>query len=87
MIKMPNPNQEPPISSKAPNEDLNDMVVLCTFKIKIKGKNLDNRHIKDQQGPYSNQDQDPKAQSAISNILKSPKSRLKGKGCSLHLQN
>ena len=34
-IKMPNPSQEPPASSKAPNDDLKDMDVLCTFKIKI----------------------------------------------------
>ena len=34
-IKMTNPSQEPPASSKAPNEDLKDMDVLCTFKIKI----------------------------------------------------
>ena len=34
-IKMPNPSQEPPMSSKALNEDLKDMDVLCTFKIKI----------------------------------------------------
>ena len=27
--KMPNPSQEPPASSKAQNEDLNDMDVLC----------------------------------------------------------
>ena len=32
---MPNPSQEPPASSKAPNEDLKDMDVLCNFKIKI----------------------------------------------------
>ena len=31
---MPNPSQEPQTSSKAPNEDLKDMDVLCTFKIK-----------------------------------------------------
>ena len=35
-IKMPNPSQEPPASSKAPNEDLKDMDVLCTFKINPK---------------------------------------------------
>ena len=34
-IKMPNPSQEPPASSKAPDKDLKDMDVLCTFKIKI----------------------------------------------------
>ena len=37
-IKMPNPSQEPPVSSKAQNEDLKDMYVLCTFKIKIVAK-------------------------------------------------
>ena len=35
MIKMPNPSQEPQTSSKAPNQDLKDMDVLCDFKIKI----------------------------------------------------
>ena len=34
-IKMPNPSQEPQESSKAPNEDLKDMDVLSTFKIKV----------------------------------------------------
>ena len=34
-IKMPNPNQEPPASSKAPNEDLEDMDILFTSTIKI----------------------------------------------------
>ena len=33
MIKMPNLSQEPPASSKAPDEDLKEMDVLCTFKI------------------------------------------------------
>ena len=36
---IPNPSQEPPASSKAQNEDLKDMDVLFTFKIKIEGKN------------------------------------------------
>ena len=40
-IKMPNPNQEHPASSKAPNEDLKDIDVLCTFKIKKESQNLD----------------------------------------------
>ena len=40
-IKMPNPSQEPPASSKAPNEDFKDIGVLCTFKIKKKSHNLD----------------------------------------------
>ena len=34
-IKMPNPSQESPVSSKAPNQDLNGIDVLCSFKIKI----------------------------------------------------
>ena len=37
-IKMLTPSQEPPASSKAPNEDLKDMDDFCTFKIKIEIK-------------------------------------------------
>ena len=33
-IQMLNLSQEPPVSSKAQNQDLKDMDVLCTFKIK-----------------------------------------------------
>ena len=58
-IKMPNPSQEPPASSKAPNKDLKDIVVLYTLKIKIKSQNLEHGCIIDQ-GPYPNQDQDAK---------------------------
>ena len=58
-MKMTNPNQEPPPSSKAPNDDLKDMDVLCTFKIKIESHNLENGCIKDQ-WPYPNQDKDAK---------------------------
>ena len=47
-IQMQNPSQEPPASSKAPNQDLKDMDVLCTFKIKIESKNLEYEYIKDQ---------------------------------------
>ena len=36
--KMPNPSQEPPAPSKAPNEDLKVMDVLCTFKINMRAK-------------------------------------------------
>ena len=85
-IKKPNPSQEPPASSKAPNEDLKDMDVLCTFKIKIESQNSDHGCIKDQ-WPYPNQDQDSKPQSGTSSVLQSPKWGLKGHGCSLHLQN
>ena len=34
-IKMPNPYQEPPASSKGPIQDLKVMDILCIFKIKI----------------------------------------------------
>ena len=53
---MPNPSQEPPASSKDPNEDLKDMDVLYTLKIKIESQYLDYGCIKDQ-WPYQNQDQ------------------------------
>ena len=46
-IRMSNPSYEPPVSSKAPNEALKDMDVLCTFKIKIESQNLDHGYIKD----------------------------------------
>merc|ERR1711954_358816 len=47
-IRMPNPCQEPPASSKAPNQDLKDMDVLCTFQIKRGSQNLNHGCIKDQ---------------------------------------
>ena len=47
-IKIPNPSQELPASSKAPNEDLKDSDVLCTFKIKIEGQNFEHGCVKDQ---------------------------------------
>ena len=47
-IKMPNPSQEPPASTKSSNQDLKDMDVLCTFKIKIESGNLECGCIKDQ---------------------------------------
>ena len=37
-IKMPNPSQEPPVSSKAPHLDLTDKDFLCTFKIKMESQ-------------------------------------------------
>ena len=40
-IKIRNPSQVTPASSKAPNKDLKDMDVLCTFKIKIERETLD----------------------------------------------
>ena len=47
-IKMPNLSQESPTSSKAPNEDLKDMDVLCTFKSKIESQNTDQGYMEDQ---------------------------------------
>ena len=46
-IQVPNPSQEPPASSKAPIQDLKDMDVLCTFKIKLESQNSEHGHIKD----------------------------------------
>ena len=45
-IRKPNPSQEPPASSKAPNEDLKDINVLCTFEIKIENQNSDHGSMK-----------------------------------------
>ena len=74
-IKMPNPCEEPPASSKAPNEDLKDMDVLCTFKIKIESQNSEYVCTKDK-WPYPNQDKHPKSQSETS-IFKAPNEDLK----------
>ena len=39
-IKMPNPSQKPPASSKSPNGDIKDIDVLCTFRLKLEGKKI-----------------------------------------------
>ena len=46
-IKMPNPSQEPPASSKAQNEDLKELDILCTFKIKIESPYMHHGCVKD----------------------------------------
>ena len=84
-IKMKNPSQEPPAPTKAQNQDLKDMDVLCIFKFKIESQNLEHGCIKDQ-WTYPNQDQDAKPHLGSSSVLQSPKSVLKGHICSLHLQ-
>ena len=86
MLKMQSHSQEPPASSKAPHEDLKDMDVLCTFKIRTESQNLHHGFIKDQ-WLYPNLDEDANPQSETSSVLQSSKSGLKGHGCSLHLQN
>ena len=71
-IKMPKPNLEPPESSKAQNQDLKDMDVLCTIKIKMKSQNSDYGCIKDKL-PYPDEDQYVKPKTGTSCILQSPK--------------
>ena len=39
-IKMPNPSQDPPVFSKAPNQNFKDMDVLGALKIKMRTKIL-----------------------------------------------
>ena len=75
-IKMPNQNQEPSASSIAPNDDLKDMDVLCTFKIKIESQNLDNGYIKDQ-WPYLNKIKLPNSSQEPSASSKAPSLDLK----------
>ena len=62
------------------------MNVLSTLKIKIESKNS-KYWLSEDQRPYQNQYQDAKTQSGTSIVLQSPKSGLKGHGCSLHFQN
>ena len=84
-IKILNPSQEPPLSSKAQNQGEEDMDVLYTFKIKIKRQNLDCWCMKEQL-LFPNQDKDAKYQSRTSRVLQSQESGLKGHGCSLYLK-
>ena len=67
-INLLNSSQEPPASSEAPNQDLKDMDVLFTFKIKTESQNLDHGCIKDQ-WPYPNKGQDAKSQSGTYSVL------------------
>ena len=80
-ICMQNPNQEPPVSSKAPNQDLKDMDVLCIFKIKLVSSNSELMCPKAQQ-LYANQEKYVKPHSGTSSVIQIPKSGLKGYGCS-----
>ena len=79
------PSQEPPASSKAPHQDLEDMDVLHTFNIKIESQNWEQGCVKDQV-PHPNQDKIAKTQSGTSSIFQSPKTGLLGHGCRLGLQ-
>ena len=83
---MPTPSKESKASSEAPNMDIKDLDILCTFQIKIESTSSKHWCIKDQ-WPHPNHDQDAKSQPGASSNLQIPKSRLKGHRCSLHLQN
>ena len=81
---MPNPNQEPPASSKAPNEGLKDMDVLCALKIKIESQNSDHGCVKSSDHvqikiKMPNPSQEPKHPPK-------PQAVLKRYGCSLLFQ-
>ena len=58
-IKIPNPCQEPPASSKAPNEDTKNIDILCTFKIKIERQNLEHGNYIQIQIKIQNPNQEP----------------------------
>ena len=69
-------NQEPPVSSKSPIQDLKDIDVLCTSKIMIVSLNLERVCTKDQQ-LYTNQEKmsNPSQESPVSS--KAPNQDLK----------
>ena len=85
-IKIQNYSQKPPASSRASNQNLKDMDVLCIFIIVSESWNLEYGCIINQ-WPYPNQYRDAKPQSGTSSPPQSPKSELKGHGCSLHIWN
>merc|ERR1712025_300247 len=102
-IKMPKPSQEPPASSKAPDEDLKDMVVLCTFKIKRESSHLEHGcslHLQNQgrepkfgswmyQRPVTLSKSRSKCQTPVRNLQHPPKPQMRTNrhGCSLQLQH
>ena len=75
-IRMPNPSQESPASSMAPNHDLNNMYILCTFIIQIESKNSDHGYIKDQR-PYPNKFKMPNPTQETPASSKAPNDDLK----------
>ena len=60
-IKISYSSQEHQASPKAPNQNLKDIDVHCTFKIKRESHNSEFSYIKDM-WPYPNQNQDVKPQ-------------------------
>ena len=82
-IKMPNPSQEPPASPKDPNEDLKDIDVLCTLKIRIESQNLDHMCVKDSD-PIQNKINMPNPSQEPLASSKAPNQDLRH-GCSLRL--
>ena len=46
-IQMQNPSQEPQASSGTPKQDLEDIDILCTLKIKIESQNWEDGCTKD----------------------------------------
>ena len=83
---MPNPSQAHPVSSKDPHQDINNMDVLCTFKINKENQNLDQTYLKIYE-LNSNHDQDAKLQSGTSSIPYCLKCGLSGHSYSFYLQN
>ena len=68
---MLNLSHEPPAFSIAPNQDLKESDVLCSFKIKTESQHLEHWFIIDH-WPYLNKDEDAETKSGTSSILQSP---------------
>ena len=68
-IKMLNSSQENPVSSKVQNEDLKNMDILCTFKIKAESQNFDHWCIR----PATISKSRSRNQTPVRNLQHSPK--------------
>ena len=75
-IMIPSPSLEHPVSSQAQNEDLKDINVLCTLKIKIESQYLGYGCTKDHWS-YQNQEQMPNPSQEPSASSKTPNEGLK----------
>ena len=85
-ISKPSLGCQTPVTSKAPNQDLKDMDVLCTFKLKMESQNLDHGCVTDQRRSLY-QDSDSYIQSGTSSMLQSCIYGLSRHGGPLQLQN
>ena len=85
-LKKQKTSQEPSTSSRALNQNIQDMDVHCTFKIKIESQNSNHGCIRGK-WPHPDHYQDAKPKSGTPGVLQNLKLGLKRHECSLYIQS